>query len=121
MGMETFRLGHYFYSFSYSLYSFFRNFLKGNGLHKAIQVYTAVLLCISIGRQGMIGSGSIVPGTFRCIVAYENGTCIIDLIQKKRFFPYTEDIMLRPVLVNKVYCRLIVVHKYQFTVRNGLS
>ena len=46
-----------------SLYSFRENFLKRNLADKTIQTDAAICFGITVGRQGMICSGSIVTGT----------------------------------------------------------
>ena len=65
MSIQKFVGCHFFNSWSDNFHALRKNFLKRDFPDKAVQAHAAVCFRITISRQRMVGSGSIIPCTFR--------------------------------------------------------
>ena len=79
-----------------------RDLLERDLLDEAVQVHATVGFCISVGRQRMVRTGSVVASAFRRIGAHEDTTCIFDLPGNICIIGRLDNQMLRSVQVGEV-------------------
>ena len=68
-------------------------------------------MCPPIGGKGMVGSGGIIAGTFRSIIAQENRTRIDHLLGQFSIILSDNDQVLGGIVIDHVHHFLLVIHQ----------
>ena len=80
-----------------------RDLLESDLLDETIQVYAAICLGITVGRQGMIRAGSIITSAFRSIWTHKDTAGVLDSLCDSGVIRCLDNQVLGSVLIREVH------------------